>query len=207
MALKIEYLPIEELIPYANNARVHGGQQIDEIVASIKEFGFTSPILIDENNVLIAGHGRIKAGKIVGLVKLPCIRLAGLSENQKKALRIADNQIPMNASWDLDLLMQEVQELDLAEFDLSILAFDEKMLDSLLSDNELVDLDGGTEEAKNESTRKYLRIDKEKIPITEEESSKLIKALNDYIDKYGTTVGFAKSLIDKLSEKVKDDCK
>jgi len=195
MSLKIEYLEISELVPYANNARVHGGQQLEEIVASIKEFGFTNPILIDEGNVLIAGHGRIKAAKLAGLEKLPCIRLAGLSESQKKALRIADNQIPLNASWDMDLLMQEVQELDLAEFDLSILAFDEKFLDSLLDDNELADLDGGTEESKKDDDRKYLRIDKEKVPITEEEASKLIKVLNDYIDKYGTTVGFAKKLL------------
>ncbi len=82
-----------------------------------------------------------------------------------------------------------------AEFDLSILAFDEKMLDSLLDDGELVDLDGGTEEGKKDDGRKYLRIDKEKVPITEEEASKLIKALNDYVDKYGTTVGFAKKLV------------
>lgn len=200
MALKIEYLAVSELVPYANNARVHGGQQLEEIVASIKEFGFTNPILIDDDNILIAGHGRIKAAKLAGLDKLPCIRLAGLSEAQKKALRIADNQIPMNASWDMDLLMQEVQELDLAEFDLSILAFDEKMLDSLLDDNDLVDLDSGTEESKKDDGRKYLRIDKEKVPITEEEASKLIKVLNDYIDKYGTTVGFAKKLLSNTPE-------
>lgn len=191
-------------MPYANNARVHAGKQIEEIVASIKEFGFTNPLLIDENNILIAGHGRIKAGKLADLSELPCIRLTGLSSDQKKALRIADNQIPLNASWDMDLLMQEVQDLDIAEFDLSILAFDEKMLETLLDDgSEIIDIDG-TAEQSNDNKIKYLRIDKEKVPITDDETSQLIKALNDYVDKYGTTVGFAKSLIGGMKKCAKN---
>lgn len=197
MTLKIEYLPINDFIPYAKNARVHGGQQLDDIVASIKEFGFTNPVLIDENNILIAGHGRIKAAKLAGLSELPCIRLTNLTDSQKKALRIADNQIPLNASWDMELLMQEVQDLELEEFDLDILGFDEKMLETLLSDDsELVDIGAESGESRSGVDMKYLKIDKEKVPVTDDEVSALMKALNDYVEKYGTTVGFAKRLVE-----------
>ena len=146
MALKIEYLRISEIREYAKNARTHSPEQIAQIIDSINEFGFTNPVLVDENNELIAGHGRIQAAKAMGLKEVPAIRLSNLSDAQKRALRIADNQIALNAGWDLELLAQELQDLELDGFNLDILGFDSEYLSNLLDgevggDNDESDLD------------------------------------------------------------------
>lgn len=132
MAVQVEYVEIDSLLNYERNARTHSDQQIDQIIASIKEFGFTNPVLIDEANVLIAGHGRTAAANKMGFDEVPAIRLLGLSENQKKALRIADNQLALNAGWDFELLESELSELETADFDLNLLGFDSEFLDDLL---------------------------------------------------------------------------
>lgn len=126
-------MKIHDLVNYDNNARTHSPEQVQQIVASIKEFGFTNPVLIDENNVLIAGHGRTSAAIQLGLTEVPAIRLSHLSDSQKKALRIADNQLALNAGWDLELLTQEMKELDLDGFDLDIIGFDDGFLDDILT--------------------------------------------------------------------------
>lgn len=135
MPLNIEYVAVSDLRAYDKNARTHSPDQVAQLVASINEFGFTNPVLIDENNELIAGHGRTQAAQSMGLEKVPAIRLVGLSDQQKKALRIADNQLALNAGWDLDLLAQEIQQLDLDGFDLEVLGFDDKYLADLLDGN------------------------------------------------------------------------
>lgn len=132
MTIQIEYVSISELGFYERNARTHSDAQVDQLVASIREFGFTNPVLIDENNILIAGHGRTTAAKVIGLTEVPAIRLAGLTENQIKALRIADNQLALNAGWDLELLSAELQELETDGFDLHLVGFDDGFLDELL---------------------------------------------------------------------------
>jgi len=123
---------IDELLPYKNNSRTHSDEQISQVVNSINEFGFTNPILIDDKNGVIAGHCRLDAAKKIGLESVPCIRLSGLSEAQKKAYVIADNQLALNASWDIDLLKIEIQELDDFDFDLDLIGFDSEFLDDLL---------------------------------------------------------------------------
>lgn len=133
-ALKIEYLPREALIPYARNARTHSEQQVNQLAASMREFGFTNPVLVDEQNGLIAGHGRLQAAIKLGLAQVPAIRLEGLTEAQKRALVIADNKLAMNAGWDLDLLKVELTDLDSAGFDLSITGFSDLELGALLAD-------------------------------------------------------------------------
>ncbi len=133
-ALKIEYVPREALVPYARNARTHSEQQVNQIAASMREFGFTNPVLVDEQNGLIAGHGRLQAAIKLGLAQVPTIRLEGLSEAQKRALVIADNKLAMNAGWDLDLLKVELTDLDSAGFDLSITGFSDLELGALLAD-------------------------------------------------------------------------
>ena len=137
MALRLEHLKIEDLRAYDRNARTHSASQVDQLVNSIREFGFTNPVLVDENNELIAGHGRTAAARKMGLTEVPAIRLVGLSESQKKALRIADNQLALNAGWDMDLLAAEVAELQDESFDLDILGFDSKFLDELLDGSAL----------------------------------------------------------------------
>jgi hypothetical protein len=132
--LKIEYLDRSAIVPYARNARTHSEEQVNQIAASIREFGFTNPILVDEDNGLIAGHGRLQAAIKLGMDKVPAIRMEGLSEAKKRALVIADNKLALNAGWDLDLLKVELSDLDAAGFDLSITGFSDLELGALLAD-------------------------------------------------------------------------
>jgi ParB-like chromosome segregation protein Spo0J len=127
--MQIEQIDIEQLIPYAMNARTHSDAQVAQIAGSIKEFGFNNPVLIDKDNVLIAGHGRVMAGRKLGLKKVPTIRLGHLTENQKKAYILADNRIALNSSWDYELLESEMRDLKDADYDLGSLGFDEKELE------------------------------------------------------------------------------
>lgn len=117
--MEIKYKKISELTPYTNNARTHSDEQVDQIVASIKEFGFTNPLLIDEKGEIIAGHGRLAAAKKLNMDEVPTIELKGLSEAQKRAYVIADNKLALNAGWDEDLLKLELIALDEANFDYS----------------------------------------------------------------------------------------
>lgn len=114
---------VSDLIPYINNSRIHGEDQIIQIVSSIKEFGFTNPILIDQHNSIIAGHGRLQAVKRLGFEEVPCIIISGLTKTQIKALIIADNQLALNATWDLDILSLEIDGLKEDNFSLDVLAF------------------------------------------------------------------------------------
>ena len=116
--LSVTYRPIGELLPDPRNARTHPKRQIEQLKASIKEFGFTNPILADPEGRIIAGHGRLQAAKALEIAQVPTITLSGLSETQKRALRIADNKIALNASWDLEILQQELGEL--ASIDLDV---------------------------------------------------------------------------------------
>lgn len=130
--LNIEYVKTKNLIPYVNNSRTHSDQQIQQVAASIKEFGFTNPILTDEENGIIAGHGRLMAAQVLGLDKVPTITLKGLSESQKKAYVIADNQLALNSGWDLDKLKLELNQLEDLNFDLDILGFNNDELLGIL---------------------------------------------------------------------------
>lgn len=126
--LKIELLKTANLIPYINNSRTHSEEQVNQIAASIQEFGFNNPILIDADNGVIAGHGRIMAAKKLGIDELPCVRLEHLSEAQKKAYIIADNKLALNADWNFELLKMEIENLQELDFDIDLLGFDEDEL-------------------------------------------------------------------------------
>jgi len=117
-----------EIAPYSRNARDHSTSQIAQISASIRAFGFTNPLLIDENNVLIAGHGRLAAARQLGMAELPALVIAGLSETEKQALRIADNKLALNATWDDELLRLELGDLRDGGFDLALTGFGEDEL-------------------------------------------------------------------------------
>lgn len=119
----IEYIAIDQLIPYTNNARTHDENQVTQIAASIKEFGFTNPVLIDKNNGIIAGHGRTMAAKKLNLKEVPVIRLEHLSDAQRKAYILADNKLALNAGWDNELLKLEFDELKELNFDLELTGF------------------------------------------------------------------------------------
>jgi DNA modification methylase len=121
-----------DLIPYVNNSRTHSEEQVNQIISSIKEFGFTNPILIEQDNGIIAGHGRIMAAKKMGLKEVPCVIVKGLTKTQIKALNIADNQIALNAGWDLEKLKLEIQGLNEDEFNLDTLGFTKNQIDDFL---------------------------------------------------------------------------
>ncbi|SFB02855.1 DNA modification methylase [Collimonas sp. OK607] len=144
-ALQIEYRPIESLIPYARNARSHSDEQVAQIAASITEFGWTNPILIDGERGVIAGHGRLLAARKLALKEAPVIELSHLTAIQKKAYILADNRLAENAGWDQELLRLELGELKLADVDLELLGFGTDELDALLAaDN----TEGKTDEDK-----------------------------------------------------------
>jgi ParB-like chromosome segregation protein Spo0J len=104
LELEIEYLPIDELASYPRNARTHSQKQIRQIADSIREFGFTNPILIDNRNTILAGHGRLEAARALGLQQVPCVRLEHMTPAQKRAYVLADNKLAQNAGWDEDIL-------------------------------------------------------------------------------------------------------
>ena len=135
--LQITYKSISLLLPYINNSRTHSQEQIKQIASSIKEFGFTNPILIDTDNSIIAGHGRVKAAQLLKLAEVPTITLDNLSDTQKKAYVIADNKLALNAGWDLELLKLEIEGLKELDFDITLLGFDDDGLNELLTPDQV----------------------------------------------------------------------
>ncbi len=132
--LKVVYRNVSELIPYARNARTHSDEQIERIANSIKEFGWTNPILIDGENGIIAGHGRILAARKLGIEKVPTIELSGLTEAQKRAYIIADNRLALDAGWDEDILKLEFAELEKEGFELSKTGFSDEEIREMMAD-------------------------------------------------------------------------
>lgn len=130
---QIELVSVTALVPYARNSRTHDDAQVAQVAASIREFGFTNPVLIDESGGIIAGHGRVMAARKLGMDKVPCIRLAYLTEAQKRAYVIADNKLALNAGWDDELLRLEVADLQEMNFDLGLLGFEQGELDAMLA--------------------------------------------------------------------------
>src|ERR1700686_2171489 len=121
--LQVRLVPIERLIPYCRNARTPTDAQIAQVAASIREFGWTNPILIRPDGVIIAGHARLLAARQLGLSEVPTIELSGLTETQCRALAIADNQLALNAGWDDEMLRIEIAALQEDEFNLALLGF------------------------------------------------------------------------------------
>ena len=132
--LSIEYRSIDDLIPYAMNSRTHSAEQVAQVAASIRAFGWTNPVLIDEDGSIIAGHGRTLAARQLGMAEVPTITLAGLTENQRRAYVIADNKLALNAGWDEELLALEIAGLAAEGFDMDLLGFDDAELAELLKD-------------------------------------------------------------------------
>lgn len=147
MAKRIELWPVERLVPYEKNARTHSAEQIAQIRASISEFGFLNPILVDSSDGILAGHGRLAAARDLGLAEVPVVVLDHLSEAQKRAYVLADNKLALNAGWDEKLLQIELTGLQLQDFDLSLIGFDEDELGKLLGSGEF---DGVEEEPQEQ---------------------------------------------------------
>ena len=133
---QIEQWPIESLIPYARNSRTHSDTQVAQIAASIREWGWTTPILVDDAGGIIAGHGRLLAARKLGLDTVPVVIATGWTEAQKRAYVIADNKLALNAGWDVDALKLELQEIDLEGFDLQLTGFQVGELSAMFDEPE-----------------------------------------------------------------------
>ena len=140
--LELNQTSLDRLIPYARNSRTHSDEQVSQIAASIKEFGFTNPVLIDESGGIIAGHGRVMAARKLGLSEVPTLTLSGLSETQKRAYVIADNRLALNAGWDEEMLRVEFEALKETDFDLELTGFSLDEIDALFP----VEVEGLTDE-------------------------------------------------------------
>jgi len=172
--MQIQQIKVEELIPYINNSRTHSQEQIAQIAASIQEFGWTNPILIDKKRGIIAGHGRLQAARKLNMDKVPVIELTHLTEIQKKALIIADNKLALNAEWDFDVLKLEIDNLAENEFDINILGFDPSEFNQNEVDYSVLDED--FEDKLNEmadGVRKAIQIEFE--PAHFDEATDIIK--------------------------------
>jgi hypothetical protein len=140
IAKQIILQPVEALIPYARNSRTHSDEQVAQIAASIREFGFTNPVLVDDDGGIVAGHGRVMAARQIGMTAVPTINVGWLSEQQRRAYVIADNKLALNAGWDDEMLGLELSELGDAGFDLELIGFTQEEIDALGAEN------GGGEE-------------------------------------------------------------
>jgi len=177
MAQKIELWNLDRLKPYEKNAREHSEQQVAQIAASIVEFGFLNPILVDSNDGIVAGHGRLSAAKELALEVVPVVVLDHLSENQKKAYILVDNKLAENATWNEDLLAEEIIKLNLQDFDLNILGWSDEELKSLQEDGWATDIE---EVIKNDDEHLDAIQAKFTVLLDEENKDKVIKNLNEY---------------------------
>jgi hypothetical protein len=152
--MQIEQIKTEKLIPYARNSRLHSQEQIAQISASIREFGFNNPVLIDKDHGIIAGHGRVLAAQKLGLDEVPCLRLSHLTDIQKRAYIIADNRLAeTGGGWDTELLALEIEDLRLEDFDIDLTGFDADAIDALFDEAAGGD-DGDGENPDNNYSRK-----------------------------------------------------
>jgi ParB-like chromosome segregation protein Spo0J len=132
--MKIEQIPTEKLIPYARNAKKHDAAQVSKLAGSIREFGFNNPVLIDKDNGIIAGHGRVMAAQKLELKDVPCIRLGHLTDTQRKAYILADNRLAeVGGGWDEELLGLELAELRELDFNLDLMGFDDSAIEAALN--------------------------------------------------------------------------
>ena len=134
--MQIEYLKIEDVIPYANNPRNNDDEAVERVASSIKEYGFKNPLIVDKDNVIVAGHTRYKAAKRLGIDSIPTIKADDLTPAQIKAFRLADNKVAEYSSWDNEMLTIELEELQELDFDLDLTGFEEFEIESLLNEDE-----------------------------------------------------------------------
>lgn len=189
-------IPVDDLIPYAKNSRTHSPEQVAQIAASIKEWGFTNPILVDNSNGVIAGHGRLLAAQKLGMAEVPCIVIDGITDTQKRAYVIADNKIAENSGWNFDLLFKELTALQELDFDVSLTAFN---MSDFKVDDELFDVgehDEDEEQAPKKTDHGYAEL---AIVMPVEEKKKIvallnkIKADNDLENQYQALILLAES--------------
>ena len=185
--LKVEQRPLSAIKPYEKNPRRNDGA-VDAVAASIKEFGFKVPIVVDADGVIVAGHTRYKAAKKLGLKTVPCVVADDLTPEQVQALRLADNKTAELAEWDMPLLNAELDSLLDTELDMKQFGFE---------DAEFQPFDD-VEESREMQTQEFVLFDGVKIPISEAEHSLLREALDNHIEKNGVYNGFFRNLFSRM---------
>jgi ParB-like chromosome segregation protein Spo0J len=172
----IKTAQVADLIPYARNSRTHSEEQITQIAASIKEFGFLNPVIVDGENGIIAGHGRVMAAKKLGMTELPAVEASHLTEAQRRAYIIADNKLALNAGWDYEMLKVEFDELSSIGFDINLTGFDDSEIAAYNPDysflDEAGDLDNELDQMASE-VKKAIQIEFE--PEHYDEAQELVK--------------------------------
>lgn len=188
----IENLEITLLIPAAMNAKLHSDGQVAQIAASIREFGFTNPILIDGENNIIAGHGRVLAARKLSLEQVPCIRLTHLAESQRRAYMIADNRLSeIGGGWDWELLRAEMDYLaDIGDIDINLTGFDAGDIPS----NDLEPFGVGGDEQRGQGMN-YLAFGDKKVPMSDEELAGMMALLQKHVTETGQPFGFASTIL------------
>jgi len=190
-------MPVADLIPYVGNARTHSKKQVAQIAASIVEWGWTTPILVDEGGAIIAGHGRVMAAQKLNIPEIPVMVARGWTEAQKRAYVLADNQLPMNAGWDDDILRVEIKAIEGLHFDIGKIGFDTEALAKLF-DVGGVNIAPDEGEGASGVQMQYLRFDEKKIVITDDELAGLNDLFARYTDEFGLSHGFAQWIVDGL---------
>jgi len=179
----IEYVAMDRLTPYARNSRTHSEDQVRQIAASIREFGFTNPVLIDGEGTIIAGHGRVLAASHLQMKDVPCIKLDYLTEAQRRAYVIADNKLALNAGWDIDLLHLTIKELADEQYSIGLLGFDASELaqildpvDKTFDTYELSEQDNALSKEPTKTTDGYAEF---AIVLAIENKQRLLRRLNE----------------------------
>lgn len=179
----IEYVGLDKLTPYARNSRTHSSEQVKQIAASIREFGFTNPVLIDDEGTIIAGHGRVLAAQHLQLPEVPCIRLGYLTETQRRAYVIADNKLALNADWDVDLLQLTIKELSDEQYDIALLGFNAselaQVIDPVDRTFDTYDLSEQDTDADKEPTKTTDGYAEFAIVLAIENKQRLLRRLNE----------------------------
>lgn len=193
--MELEKINIEKIKMYENNAKEHPDWQVEEIVKSISAFGYKDPIALDENDIIIEGHGRYLALKQLDFKEIEILRITDLTEEQKAAYAITHNKLTMNTDFDFETLKYELSKLELADFDLKILGFEETELEKILEDsNEEISIPeydyDEEEETGKRIKEKMLIIGEKKIPLTEKEYEFLMEKYENYIKENGVAYGF-----------------
>lgn len=178
---EIQYCNPEELIPYEKNPR-DNRLAIEDVVRSIEEYGFTNPILVNEEKVILAGHTRREAAILAGMERVPYIVVDGLTENQQRAYRLADNKLSELALWDEDLLKEELEDLLDADYDLSLTGFSDVDLADILKDEEDLEDIEPEEPKEKKTTLPMLRFGSNSVRITQDELIMLSNRYNEYVE-------------------------
>lgn len=186
---------LSDLIPYINNSRTHSEAQVDQIAASMREFGWLAPIVIDGDRGILAGHGRVMAAKKLGWAVAPTIDAGHLTPTQRKAYIIADNKLAENAGWDKDMLKLEIETLQEADFNLELLGFSIDELEAMHELGATSSLNAGGDAGSSGADVAALKWNKQRVELTTEEAKRLDDALEQYLDAYGNSSGFASWLI------------